>query len=164
VKLRAYIETTVPSYLTAWPSGNLIRAAQQRQTVLWWARRDEYELYGSDLLLAECGDGDPDAAEARLAAVAGLPGLEQGEEVATLAEALIQRVPLPDRAAADAAHIATAAVHGMDLLVTWNCRHIANPVLRPRVETVCRAMGYEPPAICTPGDLLAEGGDNVEGV
>ena len=161
--LRAYIETTVPSYLTAWPSGNLIRAAQQRQTVLWWARRDEYELYGSDLLLTECGDGDADAAEARLAAVAALPLLEQREEVAALADALVRQVPLPEKALADANHIAIAAVHGMDLLVTWNCRHIANPVLRPRVEAVCRAMGYDPPTICTPGELLAGGGEHVEG-
>jgi len=82
--------------------------------------------------------------------------LEQGVEVAALASALPRLVPLPERALADATHIATAAVHGADLLVTWNCRHIANPVPRPRVEAVYRAAGYEPPAICTPGDLLGE--------
>ena len=138
MKLRAYIETTVPSYLTAWPSGNLIRAAEQRQTALWWARREEYELVGSELLLEECGAGDPEAAAARIATVAELPVLEHGEDVAALAEALVQEVPLPPNALADATHIALAAVHGFDLLVTWNCRHIANPVLRPRVESVCR--------------------------
>lgn len=154
--LRVYVETTVPSFLTAWPSGDLIRAAQQHQTALWWARRSQYELLGSELLLAECAAGDASAAEARLAALAGLTLLEQGVEVAALASALLRLVPLPERALADATHIATAAVHGADLLVTWNCRHIANPVLRPRVEAVCRAAGYEPPAICTPGELLWE--------
>jgi len=157
---RVYVETTVPSYLTAHPSGNLIRAAQQRQTALWWARPGEYELLGSELLLSECAAGDPEAAAARRAAVAGLELLEQGSEVAALADALLRRVPLPTKALADAFHIATAAVHGADLLVTWNCRHIANPILRPRVEAVCRSMGYDPPAICTPAELLEEdGGD-----
>jgi predicted nucleic acid-binding protein len=154
MKLRAYIETTIPSYLTAWPSGNLIRAAEQRQTSLWWQRRSEYDLVGSELLLEECSAGDVDAAAARLAAVADLPVLEASEDSAALADALVREVPLPANAVADASHIALAAVHGIDLLVTWNCRHIANPVLRPRVEAVCRAMGYEPPAICTPAELL----------
>lgn len=161
MKLRAYVETTIPSYLTARPSGNLIRAAEQRQTALWWARRDEYELVVSELLLQECGAGDPEAAAARLATLAGLPVLEQGPDATALAEALVRDVPLPPNAAADAIHIAVAAVHGIDLLVTWNCRHIANPVLRPRVEAVCRAAGYEPPTICTPAELL--GGDDDAG-
>jgi hypothetical protein len=161
MRLRAYVETTIPSYLTAWPSRDLIRAAEQRQTALWWERRAEYELVGSELLLAECAAGDPGAAAARLAVVADLLVLEHKAEAAALAEALVREVRLPPNAVADATHIALAAVHGIDLLVTWNCRHIANPVLRPRVEAVCRAAGYEPPTICTPAELL--GGDDDEG-
>lgn len=156
MKPRVYLETTVPSYLTAWPSGDLIRAAQQRQTVLWWERRAEYELFGSQLLMNECGAGNPEAATARLAIVASLQILDQGPDVAALADELMRSVPLPTKALADGLHIATAAVHGIDLLVTWNCRHIANPVLRPRVEAVCRTAGYEPPTICTPGELLGD--------
>ena len=157
---RVYIETTIPSYLTAWPSRDLIRAAEQRQTALWWARRAEYELVGSELLLEECGAGDPQAAADRLAVVAGLPVLEQGPDAAALADALVRDVPLPPNAVADAMHIALAAVHGAELLVTWNCRHIANPVLRPRAEAVCRAAGYEPPSICTPAELLGGADDD----
>lgn len=156
---RVYVETTIPSYLTAWPSRDLIRAAEQRQTALWWARRAGYELVGSELLLEECGAGDPDAAAARLAVVAGLPVLEQGPDAAALANALVRDVPLPPNAVADAMHIALAAVHGIEFLVTWNCRHIANPVFRPRVEAVCRAAGYEPPVICTPGEFLGGADD-----
>ena len=116
---------------------------------------------GSELLLEECGAGDQDAAAARLAVISGLPVLEQGPDAAALAAALVRDVPLPANAVADATHIALAAVHGIELLVTWNCRHIANPVLRPRVEAVCRAAGYEPPTICTPAELL--GGDDDAG-
>jgi len=160
MRLRVYIETTIPSYLTAWPSRDVIRLAEQQQTVLWWGRRSEYELVVSELLLAECAGGDAAAAAERLAAVAGLPVLAQKPEAGTLAEALVREVPLPPNAVADANHIALAAVHGIDLLVTWNCRHIANPVLRPRVEAVCRAAGFEPPTICTPAELL--GGNDDE--
>jgi hypothetical protein len=157
--LRVYVETTIPSYLTAWPSRDSIRAGEQQQTALFWARRHEYELVGSELLLEECGAGDPDAAKARLAVIIDLPILEQGPDVAKLADTLMQQVPLPANAVADATHIALAAVHGIDLLVTWNCKHIANAVLRPRVEAVCRAAGYEPPSICTPTELLGGNDD-----
>jgi predicted nucleic acid-binding protein len=153
MKPRAYIETTVPSYLTAWPSRDLIRAAHQQITREWWLGRDALELFTSRLVLEECRAGDSQAALERLAALAGIPLLEQLPEAASLAEALIQMVELPPRAAADALHIALAAIHGMDYLVTWNCTHIANATFRPRIESTCRAQGFEPPVICTPEQL-----------
>ena len=78
--------------------------------------------------------------------------MEQTPEAASLAEALLRGVPLPPQAAADALHIALTAVHGLDYLLTWNCTHIANVTLRPRIEA-----GYEPPLICTPEELPAGG-------
>ena len=157
---RVYVETTVPSYLMAWPSRDLVRAAHQQITREWWTRRGVFELYTSRLVVEECRAGDPEAASDRLAALAGVPLLEQTAEAATLAEALMRGVPLPERAAADALHIAIAAVHGVDYLLTWNCTHIANVTLRPRIEAVCRAAGYEPPLICTPEELPAGGRDD----
>ena len=88
--------------------------------------------------------------------LAGLPMLDITPEVGDLAAALIASVPLPPRAGADAAHIAVAACHGMDFLLTWNSAHIANAELRPRVEQVCRELGYEPPVLCTPDELMGE--------
>jgi hypothetical protein len=76
--------------------------------------------------------------------------------VSALAEALVRDVPLPEKAVADSLHIATAAVHGMKYLLTWNCAHIANVVLRPQIEAVCRAAGFEPPLICTQEELSWE--------
>lgn len=118
---RVYVETTIPSYLTAWPSRDLLRAAHQQVTREWWDRRDAFDLFISPLVLVECQAGDPTAAAVRLAAVAGLPLLDPTEEVAALADALARAVPVPPRAAADAIHIAMAAVHGMQYLLTWNC-------------------------------------------
>jgi predicted nucleic acid-binding protein len=156
MKPRVYVETTIPSYLTAWPSRDLIRAAHQQVTREWWDRRAAFDLFASPLVLVECQAGDPAAAADRLAALADVPLLDQTDEVAALAEALVRDVPLPPRAGADAVHIATAAVHGMRYLLTWNCTHIANATLRPRIEEVCRAAGCEPPLICTPQELPPE--------
>ena len=160
MKPRVYLETTIPSYLTAWPSRDLVRAAHQQITRDWWdRRRPEFELYISQVVLRECQAGDATAAAERLKILQDLPLLEQTEEATRLAQALVDRVPLPERAAVDALHVAIATVHGVDYLLTWNCTHIANATLRDPIESVCRENGYEPPAICTPDELLAEEGD-----
>ncbi len=153
MKPKVYIETTIPSYLTGWPSRDLIRAAHQQLTREWWNRRAAFDLYVSRLVHTECLAGDPDAAAERMNALAGLPLLDEVDAVITLAENLIEGVPLPTKAAADAVHIAFSAVHRMSYLLTWNCKHIANATLRSRVEAICRAAGYEPPLICTPHEL-----------
>lgn len=153
MKPTVYLETTIPSYLAAWPSRDLVRAAHQQITREWWAQREAFDLCTSRLVVQECQAGDPQAAADRLAVLKGIPLLEQRSEAAGLAEALLRDVPLPAKAAADALHIATAAVHGMQYLLTWNCTHLANVILRPRIEAVCRAAGFEPPLICTPEEL-----------
>lgn len=156
MKPTVYVETTVPSYLTAWPSRDLVRAAHQQITREWWNHRDEFDLYLSRLVVQECEGGDAQAASDRIAALKGIPLLAQGPEVSALAESLMRDVPLPEKAAADSLHIATAAVHRMKYLLTWNCAHIANVVLRRKIEAVCRAAGFEPPLICTPEELSWE--------
>lgn len=140
MKPTVYIETTIPSYLTAWPSRDLVRAAHQQITREWWNHRQGFDLYSSRLVVQECQAGDVQAAADRLAALAGVALLEQGTEVAELASALLRDVPLPEKAAADALHIATAAVHGMQYLLTWNCTHLANVVC---VRALRRCVGRQ---------------------
>ena len=72
-----------------------------------------------------------------------------------LAEALISGGGLPARATVDAFHIATATAHGVDYLLTWNCKHIANATMRATIEEICRAEGFGAPVICTPEELPA---------
>jgi hypothetical protein len=96
----------------------------------------------------------PTRQDARLDSLTDVPLLDPSEDVHALAGELLKHVPLPANATADALHIAIAAVNGMDYLLTWNCTHIANAELRPRIDTVCRNRGYEPPVICTPEELL----------
>lgn len=152
-----YVETSIISYLAARPSRDLIVAARQQLTHAWWhVRRPAFDLYVSQVVLDEAQSGDSEAAERRLALLAELPLLDITPDVAELAAALIERVPLPPQAGADAAHIAVSAYHGMDFLLTWNAAHIANAELRARVEQVCRESGYPPPVLCTPDEFMGE--------
>ena len=153
---RLYIETTIPSYLTARPSRDTILAGQQETTRLWWEnKRGNYDLYVSELVLEETAAGDPAMAAARHAALTGLPQLAQTPEVDALAARLLEEDIIPPSAAPDAEHIALAAVHAMNFLLTWNCKHIANVVHRRRVEAVCAEAGLVCPIICTPHHLIA---------
>lgn len=146
---RVYTETTIPSYLTASPSRDRIRAAHQRITRDCWLRREQYEAYASPLVVREREAGDAEAAMQRREALRGIPLPETTAEAGSLAQALLDDVPMPARAASDALHIAIAAVHGIDFLLPWNCTHLANAVLRNRIEAVCRDAGFKPPPICS---------------
>lgn len=152
---KVYLETTILSYLTARPSRDLVVAGHQQLTRDWWdQRRNLFHLYVSQLVVREAQSGDPDAAERRLLALKGIPLLEIGEEATELARGLVERGPIPTKATADALHIAIATANGLEYLLTWNMAHIANAELRPRIEQVCRASGYEPPVLCTPEELM----------
>lgn len=156
MKLRVYIETTIPSYLTAWPSRDLVKAGQQQITREWWEKRDRFDLVVSQLVVQEAGDGDPSAAAQRLEAIEGIPILGVSQDATTLAQKLVEAGSLPRVAAADALHISLAVVGGVDYLLTWNCRHIANAAMRHQIETVCRENGYQPTIICTPSELMED--------
>ena len=152
---RLYIETTVVSYLTARPSRDLVIAGHQQLTHEWWDTcRSNYELCVSRLVLDEAGIGDAQAAKERLVVLQPMLVLETTTDALQLAKELLRAGALPAKAADDALHIAVAATKAIPYLLTWNCRHLANVVLRPVIETVCNANGYKPPIICTPEDLL----------
>lgn len=156
MEARAYIETSVISYLAADPSQDLIVAAHQRVTAEWWRRRARFDLYVSELVLQEISAGNPQLVARRFEYLEGIPVLSLREDAKGLAEALVRQGPIPPKAAADALHIALATAHGVDYLVTWNMRHIANAAMRVRIERTCRASGFEPPVLCTPEELLGE--------
>ncbi len=156
MKPRAYIETTVISYLTALPSRDLVLAAHQQVTRDWWSTREAFELYVSQFVLDEASAGDAGASARRVEALRDLGILDLTREATLLAAELIRAGGLPVTAKIDALHIAVASVHGMDYLVSWNCTHIANATMRGRIEAICRGAGFEPPVICTPIELVKE--------
>ncbi|HKO58526.1 MAG TPA: type II toxin-antitoxin system VapC family toxin [Thermoanaerobaculia bacterium] len=156
MKPAVYVENSVVSYLTARKAQNNVMVAwHQDITREWWStRRHDFELYASAVVVEEAQDGDASAAAARLELIAQLTLLEVTPEARDLAAVLLRETRLPSKATADALHIATAAVHGMDYLITWNCKHIANAVIFRSVERACRRNGYEPPVMCTPEELM----------
>ncbi len=153
-KQSVYVETTIISYLTARPSRDMLHAAHQQLTQEWrTTRRNAFDLYVSQLVEQEASMGEEEMAQKRMEAIESFPRLDVDLEVLDLAELLLKRGTLPLKAKADAFHIATATVHQMDYLLTWNCRHIANAEIYRKLTELCRAKGYEPPIICTPEGL-----------
>jgi len=156
MKSKVYVETTIISYLTAMPSSDIVLAAHQQITREWWERRHRFDLFVSQAVIREAARGDAEAAARRSTAVEGGPVLGVGAEAAQLAERFLQMGVMPAKAEVDAVHIAVAVVNGMDYLLTWNCRHIANAAIRGKIEYTCRDAGLQPPIICTPEELMEE--------
>ena len=155
MKPRLYLETTIPSYLTSRPSKDLIVSAHQQITREWWRiRRDAFEIYTSQFVTDEAGEGDKKAAEKRLELLLPFSLLNVTESVLQLASAFLDKGIIPEKAARDAAHIAIAAVHGIEYLLTWNCTHIANAMISKKVQKICEQNGFLCPVICTPEELM----------
>lgn len=152
-----YLETTIPSYLTSRPSRDLIIAGHQQITRDWWdTRKDDFELYISQFVVDEVSNGDPSADRERLKIVENLPLLDITAEVGELAAHIMESRIIPRKSATDAAHIAIAAVHGLDFLLTWNCVHIANAQIAKALTSLCRERGHACPVICTPEELFGK--------
>jgi hypothetical protein len=152
---RVYMETTIVSYLTARPSRDVVIAGHQQSTHEWWnGPRHGYELCASQLVFQESSAGDPEAARERLEVLKDMTALETTEDALTLSKNLVGAGAVPAKAANDALHIAVAAVNRVPYLLTWNCRHLANAVMRSKIEEVCESMGFKAPIICTPEELL----------
>ena len=152
---RLYLETTIPSYLVARKSRDTIMHGQQAATLNWWEhRRGDCEMFVSEFVDIEVGRGNVEMSVARAAAIQGLPRLAATEDVCDLAAEILSTGLIPAKAEVDASHIAVAAVHRMDILLTWNCAHIHNIAISRQIERICARAGWLCPAICTPFDLL----------
>jgi len=152
---RLYLETTIPSYLVARRSRDLRLSADQETTQQWWeAERQDFLLFTSATVLKEVRCGDPTYAAARVAWLAGIPLLGDLPEANELAKRLLRDGIIPAVAVDDATHVALAAAHQMDFLLTWNCKHINNHNIRTRIHRACEAVGLMSPDICTPAELM----------
>jgi predicted nucleic acid-binding protein len=155
MKAKVYIETSVISYLTSWPSQDIVIAGHQQTTRDWWATyRAQFDVVASQLVMQEASAGDPQAAQQRLAVLAEVELLAVTAEATALAQRLGEGGPLPSHAAEDALHIAIAVTNGIEYLITWNCKHLANARMRKDIDRICRLRGYEPIVICTPEELI----------
>jgi hypothetical protein len=150
-----YIETSILGYLTARPSRDIVVAANIEVTREWWdMRRSDFQLYSSQAVVKETSQGDAAIASQRLEILRNFSLLDLNHSVLDLAEQFLERSNLPSKADVDAVHIAAATVHGMDYLLTWNCKHIANAQIQRKLAEISFDFGYELPILCTPYELL----------
>jgi predicted nucleic acid-binding protein len=150
-----YIETSIVSYLRQRPSSQVVMAARQLLTHQWWnEERGSYELVTSQFVLDEASAGDPVLAAERLQSLDGIPLLPRDPQIGVIANEIMSRAILPPKAAIDALHIAMVTHHKIQYLLTWNCKHIANAKILPRIHNVLMDLGYPIPIICTPEEMV----------
>lgn len=155
MKPTLYLETTIISYLSARPSRDLIISARQAITSdWWWNHKNEYDLFVSALVVNEAKEGDREAVQKRITEIKGIQVLELNEPTLVLAQLLVDSKIIPERFSEDAVHVAVCAVNGIDYLLTWNCKHLANITLRRQMERIIDNAGYQCPVICTPEELM----------
>ena len=153
--MRIYIESTIPSYVVARPARDLLQAARQQLTRDWWdLQREKHELFTSQVVLDEIAFGENAMAQLRLELLQGVPLLQVTDTVKEFARKVLSSGLLPVTADRDAVHIALASAYQMDILLSWNCRHIANAAIQARLRKLAEAAGLTLPVICTPEELM----------
>ncbi len=130
---------------------------RQQLTQHWWKDRSlSFDIVVSELVFQEATAGDMMAAQKRLDFLEPIPSLKIAENAIQLSEKLISDGPIPKEFGEDALHIAVCAVNGVDFLLTWNCKHLANAMHRHEIERIVEVHGYACPVICTPAELMEE--------
>ena len=156
-----YIETSIVSHATAWPSPDAATAVLQDQARRWMDEQaPNYQLVTSQIVLAEARRGDPDAANRRLALLASIPILDANPDTDRVADEIVSHALIPDAARLDALHVATAALAGVQYLLTLNCRHIANAHVLPDLYRLLDELGLSGMLIATPIEFLGGNADD----
>ncbi len=119
-------------------------------------RARELSRFTSQTVHDECSRGESEMARKRLELLRGIPILKLTHDVGEIAKELLARQIIPTKASDDAIHIAVASVHEVDYLLTWSCKHLANPKIWWRVSEVVSEFGFKPSVICTPEDLIGD--------
>ena len=156
-KLKVYCETSFWSYLAGGRTSDEKIARDQALTQKWWEEIAPLcEIFVSQYVIAEAGRGDTEMAKVRKNALRKAKAINaRAEVVDPVAEKLTDGHAVPVNEGTDALHIATASVYGMAVLLTWNCRHMANPVTLPRTSAIIAKAGYDCPIIVTPAEFIA---------
>jgi predicted nucleic acid-binding protein len=154
MKPKVYVETTIFSVLLARPTNNLIEAARQQTTRIWWQNdADKFDLFTSEAVRLEALIGDAEMARQRVEYIRSIPFLAVTPEAEQLAQRILSRRWLPEKAKVDALHLAIATVHGTEFLATWNFKHLANVFISRQITKHLVELGYNPPFVCSPQQL-----------
>ena len=157
MKPKVYIETTIPSYLTAFPSRDIVICAHQQLTKEWWLEaRENFETFISEAVIEEIRQGDVSASEKRMSMVSGLTVLSLNDDVRELVHFYDSKLGLPKKAKTDILHIAFAVSYEMDYMLTWNCAHLANGGVMRKLLDLNEFINRYTPLIVTPEELLTQ--------
>lgn len=152
---KVYLETSFVSYLSGRLSQDISTLQRQLSSRTWWERRrHNFELVASEAVFEECKHGDPQAVRDRTSILEHIALLPLSPEILELSRHLLRAGPFPEKAAADAIHIAAATVYGCDYLLTWNFKHINNAQIKREAIRIIEGYGYESTTICTPDELV----------
>ena len=152
-----YLETSFISYLVSDFSSNEKTARWQLATRRWWTEiGPSCHLIVSDVVLREAAKGDNEQITRRMEVLAKIDVVESTEESLRLAQCPLKANAIPPNSTTDAVHVAIATTYKADLLLTWNCRHIANSSVLPKTYKTIIESGYDCPAIATPEQQLEE--------
>ena len=149
-----YIETTIPSfYYEVRPEPDaVVRRAWTRQ---WWEQYSgSYELVTSEAVMDELAAGEYPQKDKAVALLDSLPVLYVDDDVAEIAQVYIAHQVMPDDPFGDALHLALACHYKCDILLTWNCRHLANVNKLPHIRRINMMLGLSTPTLATPLDML----------
>lgn len=158
---RVYIETTIPSFYYTLRA-DVESVARMHWTRQWWVEyAPQSELFSSPAVVLELQQGSSEKTPERLALIADLELLDITDDVERIVATYIERRVMPDDPGGDALHLALASHYEMDVLLTWNCRHLANPNEVGHIRAVNRELGLQTPLVTTPLNYV--GGDDDNG-
>ncbi|HEX6039449.1 type II toxin-antitoxin system VapC family toxin [Longimicrobium sp.] len=158
-KPRVYVETTIPNFYYDF-RGPAEIAARRIATRQWWTRASErYDLVTSSYVQHELSAGTSGMTPLRLHLLDGIPALQIVPAVHDLVQVYIANKLMPAKPLGDAMHLALASYYDCDFIVTWNCRHLANPNKATHIRQINTRLGLCVPALVTPSDLMKGGFD-----
>lgn len=152
-----YIDSSVISFLTGRPSADLRIAARQIITQDWWrVAASRSNLLISSLVVEEISGGDGVAAAKRRNVIQDIPLLVINEEIISLADRIQTGMHFPDQIRADCIHLACVLFYRIDLLVSWNFKHLVGPEIRRRFDRLVRSWNMPECNLCTPEEIMEE--------
>lgn len=150
---RVYLETSFISACVTERNDTTSAYRRQVSTTWWKEQQGKHKLFIAEEVLIELSHpAFRHGADAK-ALLRGIPLLPVNEDVRGLAKILVSQKVMPGPVAGDAIHVAVATVQGMEYMLTWNVRHLANANKLEHLRIICRRVGYVPPQIVTP-DIL----------
>jgi predicted nucleic acid-binding protein len=152
-----YVETSIPSFYFETRLTVPENQARRNWTRKWWEEALNIDtLVTSQAVIAELTDTPEPKRSDCLGLLRDIPLLELDNEIEALVRTYIENKVMPADVTGDALHLALATLHECDILVSWNCRHIANVNKFEHVRKINGRLGYETPQLITPLELIKE--------